>query len=174
MPLPEREGDKEDFVYQLLFHFDKNEVRQAYVSMLHNMKQYIPQITDTTMKLADGVNDQEAMLLHMMLVLVTDETNGFTQYAMKQAKPQFRLAYFRAWFADFAKHFMGSLSKDKNLPDPRVIMSTVRSEYPRRRDNGTVFKDFFQEKRAGPRRDAPNTTSNTNNLPRGGSRSAGK
>lgn len=164
MPLPEREGDKDDFVYQLLFKNTKEEVRLAFTNMLKSMKDYVPQITDATMKLADGVHDHDAMLLHMMLVLVTDDTNAFTEYAIKHAHPQYRLAYFRTWFADFAKHFMGLLAKDLKLPDPRVVMSTVRSEYPRRRENGTLFKDFFKENTIRARRD----------LPQGASRSAGK
>jgi len=164
MPLPEREGDADDFVYQLLFKFDKDGVRLAYTNMLKSMKEYVPQITPTTMKLADGVHDHDAMLLHMMLVLVTDDTNSFTEYATSHAHPRYRLAYFRTWFADFAKHFMGLLAKDLKLPDPRVVMSTVRSEYPRRRENGALFKDFFKEHTTRPRRD----------LPPGAGRSAGK
>lgn len=155
--LPQRDGDGQDFVYRLLYTFSKEQVRQAYVSMLRNMKQYIPQISDSTIKLAESVTDHDAMLLHMLLVLVTDETNGFTQYALQNAVPRFRLEYFRLWFADFAKNFMGALSKDPQVPNPSAAVAAARSEYIHRRDNGNTFRKHFNEY-----------------VPPGGSRLAGK
>ena len=99
------------------------------------------------MRLADRVKDHDAMVLHMLLILVADEKNDldFTKYVLCEARPRFRLEYFRVWFADFAKHFMGAMANDPSVPDPRVVVATVRGEYMRRRDNGNRFRKHLGE-----------------------------
>lgn len=139
------EDDKKDFIFQLLYRYDYVQIRQAYVSMIANVKEYVPQIGDGTVQLAHRVTSRDAMLLHMLLVLVMDDTNGFTQFALQHAHPKSRLAYFRVWFADFARNFVRVRLCDACVPNPRVILPAVISEYCRRRDNEAVFrkhKDF--------------------------------
>lgn len=150
------EEDSKDFIYQLLYKYTQKQVENAYHGMVANMKDYVPQINDASVKLAGKLTDHNAMLLSMMLVLVMDDTNGFTQYALRNAFPQSRLAYFRAWFGDFARKCIKVRLSDPCVPDPRIMVGAMRYEYKCRRDNGKVFREFFKE-----------------HVPRGGSRSVG-
>jgi hypothetical protein len=145
MPLPQREGDDQDFVFRLLFTMTREEVDQAYKNMLAYMKGYVPQITDSSQKQALKITERDCMTLHMLLVLISDDTNAFVQYALQQARPRSRLEYFRAWFTDFAHGYMGTCLSDKNVPDPRVMVEAARGEYIRRRDYQNSFREFWKE-----------------------------
>ena len=145
MPLPERVGVDEDFLYQLLYKYTKDQVRLAYVNALISFKKHVPQIPEATMRLADRVKDHDAMVLHLLLILISDDKNDFTRYVYLNVNPRFRLEYFIIWFKDFSKHFMGAMANDPHVPDPRVVVATVRGEYIRRRDNGNRFRKHLGE-----------------------------
>lgn len=156
MPFPEREEDKKDFLYQLLYKFNKQQVEAAFVSMVGNpvsnpkivgnLKEYVPQISEDAIKLAFSVHhDRDAMLTMMLLVLVMDDTNGFTQYARQNAYPRARFEFFRQWFAHLADSFLKIKLSDAHVPSPDRLLSAARSEYCRRRDNQSEWRKFFRE-----------------------------
>lgn len=151
MPLPTREGDSEDFIFKLLYTMTHAEVREAYINMILNMKAYVEQISDATVKQAYEIHNRDAMQLVMLQVLTMDDTNGLVCFVRQHAKPRSRMEYFRVWFHNFAQSFMRVRLQDTNIPDPRAIMSVVRGEYMRRRDNGAEWRTFYHEYKARPR-----------------------
>lgn len=178
MPLPTRDTkdvkpEEQDFIYKLLYTFTVPQVREAFEAMLKNMKEYVPQITDRTTSLAHRIGERDAMTLSMLFVLVMDDTNGFTLYAQKEARPPSRLDYFRMWFSDFSHNFMGTMIRDARVPDPRAMVAAARGEYIRRRDNGKMFKEHHHEETKTATRNTTTTRDASHcHLPRDENRSA--
>ena len=141
--IPRREGDDQDFVFQLLYLMSDAKVAEAYTGLLPAIKRYVPQVADDVMERAKGIGWRDSQTLMILLVLVMDDENELTQYTLQHAFPFYRLAYFRAWFRDFSSHFVGVKLVQTRVPDFRLIMPTVRGMYWRRMDHQRKFKDFF-------------------------------
>jgi len=143
--VPVRPGDEKDFFFQLLYLNTDEEVRVAYLNMLSSLQQYVPQLQPDVLKRAQKVDSRESMVVMMAQVMVMDDENPLAVYAQQHAHPKERLAYMRVFFRDFSSRFHSVKLSETRVPDFGLLYETLFSEYFRRRDNGRVFRDFYNK-----------------------------
>lgn len=143
--LPEREGDAQDFVFQLLFKYSDEEVKEAYLGMLPFIHRNVPQISEETMALAKKITEPDAQKLMMLMELVRDHKNDLVQFATAHAHPLSRLDYFRAVFKDLSSKYVTVQLTATRVPNPEIPMSITRADYWRRLDDGKRFRQHHHE-----------------------------